>query len=1183
MTAPVRGRPSRRWRWVALTALVVVVGLIAALPWLLKLPAAQRRLAAEANRILAPSTVEFREIRLSWFRPTEIVSAVLHDAQGDRLVVAPRATFSWSLWQILVSHPKTAILTLNGSDVDIERFADGSVDIYETLKPVILENPPVRLVIRVEDGRLRFRDPAFTDPVVADKANIVLDLGRDYEPISWNLKLAQTRANGQSGRIAIDGTYSRADVGPSGQHDLTLSFKGTRWPWTLANSLVQARGELTGNLDGKMRTGRVSVDCDATVTNLVAIGDALSSDTVHLETARAQLQLEEYAGFWRIDKLDVTSPVVSLQGQGSIPPEPQKGAWLEATFDLPAVARQLPATLRLRDDLRVERGSARIRADISLGPDGHTQDWNVTGKVADLAARLGEKSLTFSEPATLVAKLQHEGTATRLDRLDIQSSFLTATGQGDLDRGIAVTATVDLAAFRERFRDWIDLGQVELAGKGKLEATYRRQGENYLAGFNAAFRNLRVGGLPLVGKVQREQLTLDGKVGGHAMPSGWPESWKDLSLHGLSGDSDLTLSAQVGGTASDMVLSGRASTSLNLDNRRHRLEGELLAKSAQRTWTTEKLSLGMVRPSKWGPGVAPDEAIRWEGKGRYDPQRDELAVESLASPPHPPTQHETWITGNQTLRASGLKSLGAAQIEVAASADLSSLGRWLSPNDPLWGGWINALAHARRDQELWKLGLRLEIRDAERTAGDGTNMGLAGSVVMTANGGYTPSNDRLELTELTLKAPYLQAEGAGVVRDLTGRTDLDLKGSLNPDWKAIEALLARKVEPNARIAGRPRAWRLAGTLDGLPAFDRMGKLEGEIGVQIDSLDVFGMRLSAVPVVLRSANGRLTVDPIDSKLNSGILHLEPELVRGKDDSTWLHFGRESSLEGAVVNDEVSHRVLSFAAPVLDGATRVEGRVSLALADAYFPLFAPLEAQARIEGDLLFDDVRFMPGPLADELLGVFQRDRRPLAVLRDPITVRIAGRKVYQEGLTIPVGNIASIGVNGSVDFDQNLDLVARFALTPPRSSVPVLTPILKNAKFDLPIRGTLKDPKIDGDALKAHWAEIGTDLLGNSVEAGVNGLQRMLQGLPVRGLGGLIPSMRRPAPPRPGAGDPDDGQVARELEVPRTDPDVKTSSGKASERPAPLTAAERKKLREQRRQERLQKKADRRAGRAPGS
>ena len=72
--------------------------------------------------------------------------------------------------------------------------------------------------------------------------------------------------------------------------------------------------------------------------------------------------------------------------------------------------------------------------------------------------------------------------------------------------------------------------------------------------------------------------------------------------------------------------------------------------------------------------------------------------------------------------------------------------------------------------------------------------------------------------------------------------------------------------------------------------------------------------------------------------------------------------------------------------------------------------------------------------------MFQRDRRPLAVFRDPVAVRIASRKVYQDGLAVPVANLASIGLNGSVDFDQNLDLVARFALIPPGSNVPVLSP-----------------------------------------------------------------------------------------------------------------------------------------------
>ena len=147
------------------------------------------------------------------------------------------------------------------------------------------------------------------------------------------------------------------------------------------------------------------------------------------------------------------------------------------------------------------------------------------------------------------------------------------------------------------------------------------------------------------------------------------------------------------------------------------------------------------------------------------------------------------------------------------------------------------------------------------------------------------------------------------------------------------------------------------------------------------------------------------------------------------------------------------------------------------------------------------------------------ERKPLLVLRDSISVRVADRKVYQEGLIIPVGKLASIGLDGSVDFDKNLDLIARIAMEPPRSNVPVLTPIMKLARFELPIRGTLEKPKIDGDALKERLKSFGTDLLDNSLQVGVDSLQRLFQGLTVpsfRRLGATDATSgtaRQPAPP----------------------------------------------------------------------
>ena len=265
--------------------------------------------------------------------------------------------------------------------------------------------------------------------------------------------------------------------------------------------------------------------------------------------------------------------------------------------------RSIAATLHLRDDLRVERGNAQLRADIRAGRDGHTEEWNVTGKVADLTARLGEKSLSLPEPATLVAKLERRDMAAKLERFEIQSSFLTANGQGDLDRGIVVTATLDLAAFHERFRDWIELGGIGLAGKGKLEANYRRSGTEYQAGLDAEFRDLRLAGLPVVEKLERDLLKFDGKLVGAATSAGWPISWKNLSAHGFSGDTDVKLSAQTGALPDTFVVTGRASTALTLAQRRHRLEGDLKAKSVNGAWTADRLALASGSGVKMGPGA----------------------------------------------------------------------------------------------------------------------------------------------------------------------------------------------------------------------------------------------------------------------------------------------------------------------------------------------------------------------------------------------------------------------------------------------------------------------------------------------------------------------------------------------------------------------------------------------------
>lgn len=694
----------RYWRIAALVALIAAGGLVLALPQLVSRTLARRILIARAGRLLAPGSLEASAVRVSWSAPTEIDGVVLRDDRGTRLVAADRAVVDWNLWQILFHPPGTVSLKLPEAEIDIERRSDGRIDLYETLRPIIREEPEHRIVIEIAGGRLRFRDPTLGEPIQADRADISIDVPRAPGPVEWNVVLERRSADGEDpARVDFKGRAHRP-----GDGDANIALEISRWPWALAIAAGAARGELDGRLAADRRDDRWMISGDATANH------------------------------------------------------------------------------RVSTDADAEPGAT---------------------------------------PASF----------------------------------------------------------------GPVRAAWKLEGQ--------------------------------------------------------------------GGT-----------------------------------WTARQLELAM---------------------------------------------------------------------------------------------------------------------------------------------------------------PYARIVGGGTVDRADGVARVDLKGSLAPDWAAIQADLRRDVEPNARIAGRPREWRLTGSMGGPDAGDRLAGLVGELGIQLDALDIFGLRLSQTALVLRADGGRFRFDPIDARLNEGVLHLEPEVVRPPDGPLRIKLGASSTVNDAVVNDEVSHRVLSYVAPVLDGATRVRGRVSVGGLDAEFPIGDAPGASARVEGNVRFDEVRFLPGPLAEAIVDLIPEAREagaePMLVLRDPISFRIADRKVYQHGLMIPLGRIGSAGLEGSVDFEKHLDLVARFRVNPPRADRPVLAALLNNARFELPIRGTLEHPRIDEEALKERLKSLGSDMLENSIVAGADGLLRLLDGLPRRR------EARKPPADAPGLGPP--------------------ASPPPDHRPS---AEERRQIREERRLERLEKKAQRR-------
>jgi hypothetical protein len=801
----------RRWAVVILAGLVVLGGLVASLPWIVGLPAGRRMLAAYANSVLKPGSVEFSTIQASWFRPTVVHDVTLRDAEGDAVLVAPSLEFEWGLWQILVNRPKAAHVNLAGVDLDIERRADGTIDLHETLKPVMPEHPRTQILVHLKDSHLRLRDPLLGEPVLASALDVDLDLRREYEPISWKISMASQTPQGQMGRLEIEGSYSRARVDRYGRHDTKVSLKGMEWPFTLANARlgIQCRGALDGTVDAELESGLLLTKGDAKL-NRVEMSAPILAQAIRIEALSAGWNVRETESGWTVDQLALDSSLVSLHADGAVPAVAKRGASLEANINLADLAPYLPKTLGLRDRPEVKRSALRVHADLKAGTDGITQNCDVRGTISDLIALQGRRVLTTTETAA-VAK-----------------------------------------------------------------------------------------------------------------------------------------------------------------------EGE-----------------------------------------------------------------------------------------------------------------------------------------------------LSEDVVMSVRAKYDPRSEQLDLPEVALTLPLFHVDGAGSIRDLGRAAQLDLKGTLNPDWDALTARLADRVEPNARISGQPRPWRVSASFPSRRLADALETVSGDLGIQIDELDVFGMRLGHAALVARAENGDIRLDPIDATLNQGALHLEPDVERDKEGHRWLRLGESSHLDGAVINDEVSHRVLSYGAPILDGATRVKGRISATLTEAVFPIIAPSSAQARVAANLRLDNVRFVPGRLAEKLLLLFDADDHPLLVLRDSVAIRIEDRKVHQKGMIITVADLASIALDGSVDFDKNLDLVAGLTMNRSAPIAGVLPPALQNARVDIPIRGTMQNPQIDTHGFKDRLAEMGKNFVGNSLEAGLDGLQRVLRGKPLKDLGGFfLPRSRRMSPP---SGDEDAGPKSNGL------------------------------------------------------
>ena len=842
--------------------------------------------------------------------------------------------------------------------------------------------------------------------------------------------------------------------------NLHLELTAQRWPIDARTDQLDARGMLDGSviLDRASEqwgsAGNLRLD-SASVT-----GELLRGDTVRPGLVTVVWDGKKRGQGWVIRRLNVDSLLGSIRGEGSLDSnlalttpsvEPPR---IEGQLNLAALAQQLPKMLRLpsRPGLTVAEGTARILIET---PTANRATIRTEATINDLVARDGDRRLTLLDPLTLVAEIVPSEESVTIDHLTARSGFGTASVSGRLD-DLTLTGSADLGAFRRQLGDWFDLGTINGSGQAKLSGSYRVVDHQFIARLASETRDLRLEGVAggsLIRPLATLDLTINGRPGDSDLPASWDSILASAASGGTSGKVELHHSGEWVQVLSRLVSDWH---------------GQIAELILNGSWAKEQQRLVCDRVvARFVPmtGAATLNQMELVAKGEIDAQAGTIQFEPIP-------QSDSTATALQ-LTPEGIRITGLGENLEALRVDVGLKGQIVVTN-----GLTTATDHwsatmsARGDDGGLQFNSRGQLEsDRGERAGSGRIVG-----------NYQKAEDRVNLVELEARSAFGSLTGTGQLNDATGTRRLELQGNLSPDFAAITAWFAREVEPEAKLSGGSRPFRLTGNLSGA---EPLSTIEGEVGFDLAAVDVYGMKLGATPVVIRAKGNEISLDPISTTLNEGHLRLEAMVGRDrKTGSPVLLLGKNSSIRDARINDEVSRRVLSFVAPVLEGATRAQGRISMDLDRAQIPLTLGGSKSVEVDGLVVFDDVVFAPGDLANGLLTAIGR-RDTVLRLDRPVTLTIADGRINQSGLGLPIGGLTRIEVAGWVDFNRNLALTATLPVTPAMfGDNPFLSDIAAGTQIRVPIHGTLNSPTLDQEAFSNELKALGKSLLTKGATRG---------------------------------------------------------------------------------------------------
>lgn len=195
-------------------------------------------------------------------------------------------------------------------------------------------------------------------------------------------------------------------------------------------------------------------------------------------------------------------------------------------------------------------------------------------------------------------------------------------------------------------------------------------------------------------------------------------------------------------------------------------------------------------------------------------------------------------------------------------------------------------------------------------------------------------------------------------------------------------------------------------------------------------------------------------------------------------------------------EICNDMLSYAAPVLSGVTRVGGKFSVQLDECVMPL-GDL-AGAKSSGTIEIHAIDVGPGRLTARMADAFAVPPVIQLSRASHVKFRQVDGRIYHEDLEFTLGRL-TIRTSGSVGVDETLDLTAEIVMPQLDVTDAPLREALSGRTFTIPIRGTLKRPEVDPMTMASSGINLAVDMLQELLGDETLSLDAVLERLRNRG------------------------------------------------------------------------------------